>query len=78
MVSVPSQRDSPGNIVSGTRKALCHAIELSVKRSNHAAESFGRSNQYGFVNCLTTTRRKQFLLLGHPKLLHGAGCPRRD
>jgi len=75
-VSIASYTDSLGNFVGGTSEALSRAIELSVERSDHAAEGFGRSNQHRIVNCLTPMRRKQFSLLGHPKLLsHGASCP---
>ena len=74
-VSVPAHEDSPGSTVGGIGEALFRAIELSLERSDHATQSFCRSNQHRVVNCFAATGGKQFLSLGHPSSSHGASCP---
>jgi hypothetical protein len=56
-VSIPPYIDSVSGTIYGTSEALRCAIQLSLKRPDHAAERFGRSNEHRFANGFAPTRR---------------------
>ena len=77
-MTVTVDRYSRGDAVVWGENAACRAIELSLQRSDHAAQCLGGSNQHRIVSCFTRAGGKQSSLLGHSKLLPRARCPRAE